>query len=297
MKENESMENKDLIFRYNNIDYKLLVSDTKSGSIRLRMKNIENDEINDVTLGAIRGNTPDCVVVVDDKKLIDRFLETKIFDYSNDVFAKINIIELEKYAKKEVKEFVEKYSTIIEYRTDIGNTEEDIKKNIKNEARNLFKNKKLKQYFKENYINMNSFMYSVLDKDEIKESFAVFCDEYGEYMAVIRPYRKDIEAQVEILREYNYNDNEFFFSPLNRNCEIIQINNKWHSWLMCDLESKYPNFEYKNGVKKYIEYCLKKGVDKYMDTDRFMTNYTNIKKMLKETKIQNKKRKKDRSDR
>ncbi len=280
------MSDKDLVFRHNNTDYRLLVSDTESGSIRLRMKNLQNNKIENVTVGALRGDTPDCVIVNNDEKLIDSFLKAKIFDYCNGIFAKINVGELYKYNQKSVKAFLDKYATTIIYRKDKGNTEDEIKKNIRKDAREIFENKEIKEYFNEHMINMNYFMYSVLNKDNIKESFAVFCDENDEFIAVVKPYRDNINTQLDILRNYQYSEEYGFFSPLNNNCQIIQVNKNSHAWIMEGLESDYPDFEYKKGVQKYLRYCISKKVDK----EEYMKNFKGMAKMMKQEKIKLKER-------
>lgn len=275
------MSNKDLVFRHNDIDYRLLVSDTESGSIKIRMKNLQNNKIEYVTVGALRGKTPDCVIVRNDEKLIDSFLKAKIFDSCNGIFAKINVSELYKYNQKSVKAFLDKYATEIRYRKDKGNSVEEVIKNIRKDSKEVFENKEIKEYFKEQMINMNYFMYSVLNKDNIKDSFAVFCDENDEFVAVVKPYRDNINTQLDIIRDYEYSEDYIFFSSLNNNCQIIQVNKNSHEWIMQGLESDYPNFEYKKGVQKYLKYCISKKVDK----EEYMKDFKNMEKRIKQEKI------------
>lgn len=275
------MNNKDLLFRYNDTDYKILVSESESGSIKLSMKNTQTKDIEEITVGDLRGETPDCVIVKNDEKLIDRLLQVKILDSCNGIFARINVSELYKYDQKNVKAFIDKHATRISYRKDKGNTEDEIRKNIRKDAREIFNNKEIKEFFDDHLINMNYFMYSVLDKDNIKESFAVFCDENEEFVAVVKPYRDNINTQLDIIRDYQYSEDYGFFSPLNNNCQIIQVNKNSHAWIMEGLESNYPDFEYKKGVQKYLRYCISKRVDK----EEYMKDFKDMSKMMKKEKM------------
>lgn len=277
------MEKQDLTFHFKDKDYKLLVGESESGSIKLTMKDLQTEELQEVTIGGLRGDTPDKVVVKDDKELIESFLKAKIFDYCNGIFAKINVNELYKYDQKGVKTFVNKHAKKITYRKDKGNSEEEIKHDIRKAAREILNSKEVRKEFGRDEFG---FIYSVLDRDNIKDSYAVFGEMEGDYLILVQPYRKGLNNQLEVVPEYAYSNNEGLFYSLNKNCQIIQIASDSHEWIMEELQDIYPDFEYKNGVQKYLQYCVNKRIDK----EDFLNRFPDIAKMLKQERIKLKER-------
>lgn len=276
------MKKGNLTFKFNDTNYNILVSDYESGFIKVSMQNIETKEIQDITIDAIHlfipsAPTPDCAIVNDNKKLIKELIETGILDYCHSLMAKFNIKELSHYDKAGVKKFLDKYAHEVTYRKDKGNSEYEIKKNIRKDAREILNGKWGKENLKDRFINMNIFLYSVLDKDNIKESYVVFADEEGEFEALVRPYRNNVYDQLEIIPDYAYTNEEGLFSSLNDNCEIIQLNKDIHEWIMDELSNYYPNFEYKKGVEKYLKHCISKRVDK----EEYMKKYKDIAELMK----------------
>lgn len=276
------MEKENLTFHFKNEDYKLLVGESESKSIKLSMENLQTGEIKEITIGGLRGDTPDKVVVIDDKELIKSLLDAKIFDYCNGIFAKIDVNELYKYDQKGVKDFVDKHARKITYRKDKGNSEEEIKRDIRKDAREILNSKEVKNEFREDF----GFIYSVLNKEKIKDSYAVFGDMEGNYLMVIHPYRKGLDNQLELVPEYAFSNTEGLFYSLNKNCQIIQITRDSHEWIMEELECSYPDFEYKNGVQKYLKYCVNKRIDK----EKFLDRFPNIATMLKQERQKSKER-------
>lgn len=252
------MEKENLTFHFKNEDYKLLVGESKSKSIKLSMENLKTGEIKKITIDGLRGNTPDKVVVIDDKDLIKSLIDAKIFDYCNGIFAKIDVNELYKYDKEGVTAFVKKYARKITYRKDKGNSEEEIKHDIRKDAREILNSKEVRSKLKDNF----GFIYSVLNKDKIKDSYAVFGDMEGDYLMFIQPYRKGLNNQLELVPEYAFTNKEGLFHFLNKNCQIIQIASDSHEWIMEELQDFYPDFKYKEGVQKYLKYCINKKIDK-----------------------------------
>lgn len=276
------MGKNNLIFKFNDTDYNILVSDYESGFIKVSMQNRETKEIQDITIDGVHlfipaVATPDCAMVNDNKNLIKELIETGILDYCHSLIAKFNIKELSHYDKAGVKKFLEKYAHEVTYRKDKGNSEEEIKKYIRKDAREILNGKWAKENLKDHCINMNTFLYSVLDKDNIKESFVVYADEEGEFEAFIQPYRNNTYDQIEIIPDYAYTNKEGLFSSLNRNCQIIQLNKNVNEWIIDELLNYYPDFEYKKGVQKYLKYCISKKVDK----EEFMKKYEDIAELMK----------------
>lgn len=285
------MDEKDSIFKFNDTDYNILVSDYESGFIKVSMQNIVTKEIQDITIDAVNllipsAPTPDCVMVNDNKKLIKELIETGILDYCHSLMAKFNIKELSHYDKVGVKKFLEKYAHEVTYRKDKGNSEEEIKKNIRKDAREILNGKWAKENLKDHFINMNTFLYSVLDKDNLKESFVVYADEEGEFEAFIQPYRNNTYDQIEIVPDYAYTNKEGLFSALNGNCQIIQLNKNVNEWIIEELSNYYPDFKYTKGVQKYLKHCISKKVDK----EEFMKKYEDIAELMKKERKKYKER-------
>ena len=276
------MEKENLTFHFKNEDYKLLVEESESKSIKLSMKNLQTGEIKEITIGGLRGNTPDKVVVIDDKDLIKSLLDAKIFDYCNGIFAKIDVNELYKYDQEGVKAFVKKHAKKITYRRDKGNSEKEIKHDIRKDAREILNSKEVKSKLREELV----FIYSVLDKDNIKDSYAVFGDMEGNYLILVQPYRKGLNKQLDLVPEYAFSNEEGLFHALNNNCQIIQITSDSHEWIMEELQDYYPDFKYKEGVKKYLKYCVNKKIDK----EEFVNRFPDIAKMLKKERQKSKER-------
>lgn len=286
------MEKKDSTFKFNDTEYNIIVSDYESGFIKVSMQNIETKEIQDITIDAVHlfipsAPTPDCAMVNDDKKLIKELIQTGILDYCHSLMAKFNIKELSHYDKAGVKRFLDKYAHEVTYRKDEGNSEDEVKKNIRKDAREILNSKWVKEYYlRDNFINMNTFLYSVLDKDNIKESFVVYADENGEFEAFIQPYRNNTDDQVEIIPDYAYTNKEGLFSSLNGNCQIIQLNKNVNEWIIDELSNYYPDFEYKKGVQKYLKYCISKKLDK----EEYMKKYKDIAELMKKERKKDKER-------
>lgn len=280
----ETIEKEDLIFHFKDNDYKLLVSESDCKSIKLSMENLKTGEFEQITIDGLKGKTPAQVVVKDDKDLIKSLLDAKIFDYCNSIFAQINVSELYKYDQKGVKAFVKKYARKIIYRKDKENSEEEIKHNIRKDSREILNCKEVRKELRDEF----DFLYSVLDKDKIKDSYAVFGDKEGEYLIIIQPYRKGLNSQLEIVPEYAFSNVEGLFHSLNGNCQIIQIaGNKYtHEWIMEEAQGMYPDFEYKDGVQKYLRYCVNKKIDK----EDFIKRFPDIAKMLKKERMKSKER-------
>lgn len=274
------MKKEDLTFRFKSEDYKLLVGESESKSIKLSMENMKTGEIKKVTTDGLRGNTPDKVVVKDDKELIECFLKAKIFDYCNGIFAKLNVNELYKYDQEGVKAFVKKHAKKITYRRDKGNSEEEIKHDIRKDAKEILNSKEVKSKLREELV----FIYSVLDKDNIKDSYAVFGDMEGNYLILVQPYRKGLNKQLDLVPEYAFSNEEGLFHALNNNCQIIQITSDSHEWIMEELQDYYPDFKYKEGVQKYLKYCVNKKIDK----EEFVNRFPDIAKMLKKERQKSK---------
>ena len=277
------MEKEDLIFHFKDNDYKLLVSESDCKSIRLSMENVKTGEIKQITTDGLKGNTPAQVVVKNDNDLIQGLLDAKILDYCNSIFAQINVNELYKYDQKGVQEFIDKHAKKIEYRKDKGNSEEEIKRDIRKDAREILNSKEVRKEFGKDEFG---FVYSVLDKDNIKNSYAVFGEMEGDYFILVRPYRKGLDSQLEVVAEYAYSNDEGLFHSLNGNSQIIQIPSDSHEWIIEELHYMYPDFEYKNGVQKYLQYCVNKKIDKA----DFMSRFPDIAKMLKQERIKLKER-------
>lgn len=285
------MEKGNLTFKFNDNEYKILVRDYKSGFIKVSMKDIKTKEIQDITIDAMdivipKAPTPDCAMVNDNKELIKELLEVGILDYCHSLMAKFNIKELYNYDKVGVKKFLDKYAHKVTYRTDKGNSVEEIKKNIRKDAREVLNGKLIKEYLKDHFINVNTFLYSVLDKDNIKESYVVFADEEGEFEFYIQPYMNNTDDQVQMIPDYAFTNKEGLFCSLNENGQILQVNKNVNEWIIDELSNYYPDFKYEKGVKKYLKYCNSKKIYK----EEYMKKYKDIAELMKKERNRDKER-------
>jgi len=287
------MEEKNLVFKFKNTDYNILVSDYESGFIRVSMQNIETKEIKDITIDGVHtfipsAPTPNCALIKDNnnKKLIKELLKLGILDYWQSLMARFNMDKLYVYDKVGVKKFLDKYTHKKTYRKDKGNSEEEIKRNIKSDAIKIMKSKSMK---KEGFSSRN-FLYSILVKSSIKDSFVAFDHEDGEYVALIQPYVASKGDQVKIIPDYNFSAMEWIMGFLDDNCELLQLPKESNKWIVEELSSEYPNFEYKKGIKKYLRYCVSENLDK----EEYMKEYENIAELMKKERKSIKRDKKER---
>lgn len=276
------MEKEDLLFNYKGKDYKIIVSDYESGFIKVSMQDVQTKKIQDLTINGVElfippPPTPNCAMVYDNQELTDELLKSKILSSCHSLMATFSMKGLYQYDKAGVTAFLDKYAHNIEYVENKGNSADEIKKNIRKDAREILNSKEVKKQLRDNFINMKYFCYSVLDKDNLKESYAVFCDEEGSGVCLVSPYIKGTDEQLEYVPDYAYSHKEGLFSMLNRNCQIIQIAKESHEWIIEELEDFCPNFKYKKGVEKYLKYCIEKKIDK----EKFIKKYEDMEKLFK----------------
>jgi len=285
------MKQEDLIFKFKSNEYKITVDDYESGFIKVSMQDIKSKKIQDITIDGVeyvipQAPTPNCAMIQNNQELTDELLKAQILTSCHSLMATFNMKELYKYDQLGVKAFLEKYAHNIEYVEDKGNSPEEIKKNIRKDAREILNSKEVRKKLRDNYLNMKYFCYSILNKDNLKESYAVFCDEEGNGLCLVSPYIKGIDDQLEYVPDYAYSNREGLFSALNRNCQIIQIDKDSHEWIIEELEYNYPDFEYKKGVQKYLKYCINQKIDK----EEFIKKYKEIEKLFKKEREKKKER-------
>lgn len=274
------------LLRYKNTDYELLVGEYKNGFIKVSMNNPKSKKIKDITIDGVdlvvpTPPTPNCAMVVDDKELMVILEKNNIIDNHYAIFGQFNINKLYEYDPSGVLAFVEKNASIITYRKDKGNSKEEVKKNIRKDAREVLNNPKIKKWMKDNYMGTSSFVFSILDNDNIKDSFAVFGEE--DYIFRIYPYLAKLEHQFEAIPDYGYDVFTDFFGTLNENCEIIQVQKYANRGLIGILHGEYPDCEFKDGINKYFKYCKKKEIYK----DEYLEKYKDIVDAIKGTKDPN----------
>lgn len=270
----KKMNNEDLLLRYKNNNYKLIVSDYNQGFIKVSMKNVDTDKITEITIDGVElvipsPPTPNCALLIEDQDLIEVLKINNIIYNHYALFGQFNINELYKFDKKGVKAFIDKYASPITYRNDKGNSKKEIVKQIRKDSREVLNNPSLKDSMKNHCIEKIDFLFSILDNKNMKDSFAVFGDDEGSYIFKIYPYMKKIEHQFNVIPEYSYSVKDDFFGSLEDGSEIIQIQKNTHYWLLEELNNDFPNFDNKNGIKKYFQYCQDRGIYKNADFSKY----------------------------
>lgn len=209
--------------------------------------------------------TPDCVIV-DSKaheEIINKLLELKILDYCYSIFVKFNMEELYQYDREGTMKFLEYHTTKIEFIKDKGNSLEEVKTNMESETKNVLIQKDMKRYLlAECGTSRFEIKYILVNPKVPKSSIAVTFDYNNENVCFIEPYIKELKYKFKIIPTtmFNYQDGLMYY--INKGYEILSIKKELHNIIWDEIEETYPDFLYPDGVKKYLQYCKEKNINK-----------------------------------
>lgn len=285
----------DRILEFDNKEYKIKVGmyDDETKSLKVELFNIGTGEKEEVTAGGTAlfvppVPTPDCVIVNDkNKELNEKLLSLAILDYCNAIFAKFNMSVLYSYDKEGVMNFLDYHAKVLEYEKDKGNSLQEVRENLINDARESFKDEKAKKYFKMHDIkNKWSFMYSLIDEKDLKSSVVAMCNTDEELYCLVRPYYKHIEDKLEFVREWEFNYDGGLFCLLEDNFNIHKFDNRYFSHLPIwnEIQALIPDIDNKKGVSKYLNYCRQKGIPKKLEDEFSNEEIQEIMKYCKKEK-------------
>ena len=174
------------------------------------------------------------------------------------------------YDKEGVMNFLDYHAKIIEYDDKKGNSLQEVKENLINDAKDSFKSENAKKYFKMHDIkNKWSFMYSLINEKNIKDSVVAMCNTEEELYCLVRPYYKHSVDKLEFVRDWEFNYDGGLFCLLEGNFNIHKFDNKdfAHFPIWSEIQVLMPNIENKKGINKYLNYCKQKGIPKKMLTE------------------------------
>ena len=285
----------DNLLEFNNKKYKIKVDmyDDKTKSLKVEMFNIETNEQQEITAGGTELfvppiPTPDCVIVDDKKeKLNKRLLEVGLLDYCNALFAKFNVPILYTYDKEGTRKFLDYHAKKLEYENDKGNSLQEVRENLIKDARETFKNEKVKKYFKKHEIkNKWDFMYSLIDEKDLKSSVVAMYNVDAELYCLVRPYYKHIEDKLEFVKEWEFNYDGGLFCLLEENFNIHKFDNKESSHLPIwyEIFALIPYNDNKKGINKYLNYCKQKRIPNKMLSEFSEKEIQKIMKLCKKEK-------------
>ena len=210
--------------------------------------------------------TPDCVLIncEENKELINKLLELKVLVYSNTIFAKFNMSELYNYDRIGTMDFLKLHAKIIEYEEDKGNSLEEVKSKIKEEATQLVQDEKVKDYLYDKFYisDLDSEIYTLINEKSPKDSLVLMYDNDGRF-CFVRPYLKDFEHKLRLVQEWQFNHEEHLFSYLENGYKLHNSNDLVvHYNIWTSIDEWYPDIDNKKGLMEYFRYCKENNITK-----------------------------------
>lgn len=262
--------NKKLEFQ--NKVYELKVGTYEDGKF-LKVSIIDKDtkQEKEITMSGVEiveppAPTPDCVLInsEENKELINKLLELKVLVYSNTIFAKFNMSELYNYDRIGTMDFLKLYAKIIEYEEDKGNSLEEVKSKIKEEATQLVQDEKVKDYLYDKFYisDLDSEIYTLINEKSPKDSLVLMYDNDGRF-CFVRPYLKDFDHKLRLVQEWQFNHEEHLFSYLENGYKLHNSNDLVvHYNIWTSIDEWYPDIDNKKGLMEYFRYCKENNITK-----------------------------------
>ena len=262
--------NKKLEFQ--NKVYELKVGTYEDGKF-LKVSIIDKDtkQEKEITMSGVEiveppAPTPDCVLInsKENKELINKLLELKVLVYSNTIFAKFNMSELYNYDRIGTMDFLKLHAKIIEYEEDKGNSLEEVKTKIKEEATQLVQDEKVKDYLYDKFYisDLDSEIYTLINEKSPKDSLVLMYDNDGRF-CFVRPYLKDFDHKLRLVQEWQFNHEEHLFSYLENGYKLHNSNDLVvHYNIWTSIDEWYPDIDNKKGLMEYFRYCKENNITK-----------------------------------
>lgn len=262
--------NKKLEFQ--NKVYELKVGTYEDGKF-LKVSIIDKDtkQEKEITMSGVEiveppAPTPDCVLInsEENKELINKLLELKVLVYSNTIFAKFNMSELYNYDRIGTMDFLKLHAKIIEYEEDKGNSLEEVKTKIKEEATQLVQDEKVKDYLYDKFYisDLDSEIYTLINEKSPKDSLVLMYDNDGRF-CFVRPYLKDFDHKLRLVQEWQFNHEEHLFSYLENGYKLHNSNDLVvHYNIWTSIDEWYPDIDNKKGLMEYFRYCKENNITK-----------------------------------
>jgi len=107
--------------------------------------------------------------------------------------------------------------------------------------------------------------YILINNNDYRKTEAVFSDEAMQETIIL--YVFDGEKIIKI-PEWNFNYDEYIYEKLANGYQIGLLSDDIHYSIWNDIDMNYPEYiENLSGVRKYIEYCKEKGINReYLET-------------------------------
>jgi len=262
--------NKKLEFQ--NKVYELKVGTYEDGKF-LKVSLIDKDtkQEKEITMSGVEiveppAPTPDCVLInsEENKELINKLLELKVLVYSNTIFAKFNMSELYNYDRIGTMDFLKLHAKIIEYEEDKGNSLEEVKSKIKEEATRLVQDEKVKDYLYDKFYisDLDSEIYTLINEKSPKDSLVLMYDNDGRF-CFVRPYLKDFDHKLRLVQEWQFNHEEHLFSYLENGYKLHNSNDLVvHYNIWTSIDEWYPDIDNKKGLMEYFRYRKENNITK-----------------------------------
>ena len=262
--------NKKLEFQ--NKVYELKVGTYEDGKfLKVSMIDKDTKQEKEITMSGVEiveppAPTPDCVLIncEENKELINKLLELKVLVYSNTIFAKFNMSELYNYDRIGTMDFLKLHAKIIEYEEDKGNSLEEVKSKIKEEATQLVQDEKVKDYLYDKFYisDLDSEIYTLINEKSPKDSLVLMYDNDGRF-CFVRPYLKDFEHKLRLVQEWQFNHEEHLFSYLENGYKLHNSNDLVvHYNIWTSIDEWYPDIDNKKGLMEYFRYCKENNITK-----------------------------------
>lgn len=257
---------------FQNKVYELKVGTYEDGKF-LKVSIIDKDtkQEKEITMSGVEiveppAPTPDCVLInsEENKELINKLLELKVLVYSNTIFAKFNMSELYNYDRIGTMDFLKLHAKIIEYEEDKGNSLEEVKSKIKEEATQLVQDEKVKDYLYDKFYisDLDSEIYTLINEKSPKDSLVLMYDNDGRF-CFVRPYLKDFEHKLRLVQEWQFNHEEHLFSYLENGYKLHNSNDLVvHYNIWTSIDEWYPDIDNKKGLMEYFRYCKENNITK-----------------------------------
>lgn len=285
--------NKKLEFQ--NKVYELKVGTYEDGKF-LKVSIIDKDtkQEKEITMSGVEiveppAPTPDCVLInsEENKELINKLLELKVLVYSNTIFAKFNMSELYNYDRIGTMDFLKLHAKIIEYEEDKGNSLEEVKSKIKEEATQLVQDEKVKDYLYDKFYisDLDSEIYTLINEKSPKDSLVLMYDNDGRF-CFVRPYLKDFDHKLRLVQEWQFNHEEHLFSYLENGYKLHNSNDLVvHYNIWTSIDEWYPDIDNKKGLMEYFRYCKENNITKEKIENEVKSEVPDIMKIYNKEKM------------
>ena len=292
------IEESNKTLKINDNEYKIKIEKYDNTKLlKVSLVDKKNNEKKEITMEGVElviptAPTPDCVLVNNekDKDIIDVLLKEKILDYNNVIFAKFNMKELYKYDKIGTMRYLHTHSHIVEYDKEKANTIDYIKANIREDAQKILDNQEMQDYLWDNYLISDtktiSEIYTLINNKQPETSNIIMYDTNTEKFLMITPYIKENKLKVLPIEEWEFDYDNWLFQWLENEHQLfVPKDYVIHYNIWNYIEEMYPEeIEFKEGMKKYLQYCKENGINKKKIEKELNTDVPNIMKYYKDKK-------------